>query len=374
MLIITFIILLLYLILIGALIFGFDKVDHFELKDLEPKTKFSMVIPFRNEAEQLPTLLRSLNNLNYPKTFFEIIFIDDDSVDDSVQIIESQLNSTSLDFRILMNNAVTQSPKKEAITKAIQKAKHQWILTTDADCILPKYWLDSFDCFIQKNNGSLIVGPVAYTKCDTFLKRFQLLEFLSLQATTIGGFGLGIPFLCNGANLCYQKDLFNELKGFVGNTHISSGDDIFLLQKAVQKNRNKVRFLKNEHAIVQTTPQSNFKNLVSQRIRWAAKTTNYNSVFGKMTGIIVFSMNGLLLCLPLFYIAQLISVKALGLIFLIKFCVDFLLIFKSARFFNQEEYLKSYLRSSFLYPLFSVYIVISSVFKGYKWKDRAYKK
>ncbi|MEY8850053.1 glycosyltransferase [Psychroserpens sp. XS_ASV72] len=374
MLIIIFIILLLYLVLIGALTFGFDKVDDFELKDLEAKTKFSIVIPFRNEAKQLPALLRSLSNLNYPQSFFEIILIDDDSEDDSVQIIESELNTTTLDVTILKNNPDKQSPKKEAITKAIQKAKYQWILTTDADCILPKYWLDSFDCFIQKNNGSLIVGPVAYTKSDTFLKRFQLLEFLSLQATTIGGFGLGIPFLCNGANLCYHKNLFYELKGFEGNTHISSGDDIFLLQKAVQNNKNEVQFLKNEHAVVYTIPLSNFKDLVSQRIRWAAKTSNYNSVFGKMTGIIVFSMNGLLICLPLFYIAQLISAKALTLILLIKFSIDFLLLFKSARFFNQEEYLKSYIQSSFLYPFFSVYVAISSVFKGYKWKDRAYKK
>jgi cellulose synthase/poly-beta-1,6-N-acetylglucosamine synthase-like glycosyltransferase len=312
--------------------------------------------------------------LNYARHKFELLFVDDDSEDNSVELIRRKLSKTTIDFSIITNEQHSNSPKKDAITKAISQSKYEWIVTTDADCILPKYWLDSFDCFIQKNNTKFIVAPVTYFKATSFLKRFQLLDFLSLQGVSIGAFGIQKPILCNGANLAYTKALFLELEGFKGNSDISSGDDIFLLQKALPKYSDKIHYLKAESAIVQTAPQHNVKNLVSQRVRWAAKTSSYNSLFGKLTGIIVFLMNGFLVCSPLLLLANFITYKTLVYTFIIKFGIDFLLLFKTARFFNQESYLASFVFSSFIYPFFSVYVVFISVFKGYKWKDRAYSK
>lgn len=375
MLIIIFIITLAYLLLIGSLVYGFDKVSHFTLEDTSAQTQFSVVIPFRNEAENLPQLLKSISELNYPKALFEISFVDDDSTDDSVTIIEAFLgNSKSIDFSILKNDRLTNSPKKDAITTAINKAKYDWIVTTDADCELPNYWLDIFDDYICKNNAKVLVAPVTYCAASSFFERFQLLDILSLQGATIGGFGIQKPFLCNGANLAYRKAFFNIINGFDGNFNIASGDDIFLLEKAIKQDKKSVHYIKNEKLIVKTKAQPNFKTLKSQRIRWAAKTTSYTNAFGKLTGFLVLLMNALLVCIPILYLLQIISLKALVYTFIIKFLIDFLLLFKSARFFNQEHYLSSYLFSSLIYPFFSVYIAFVSMFKGYKWKGRAYHK
>ncbi len=239
---------------------------------------------------------------------------------------------------------------------------------------MPKYWLKSFDNFIQKNNTKLLVAPVCYFGIDTYLKRFQTLDFISLIGSTIGGFGIGKPFLCNGANMAYRKDLFIELKGFEGNMHISSGDDIFLLEKAIKQYPNDVHFLKTDLAIVKTKPQADLKSLISQRIRWAAKTSSYKNNFGKITGLLVLIMNASIICCLLFAFIGIISPKFLGYIFVVKISTDFLLIYKTARFLDQEEYLSTYLLSSFIYPFFSVYIATLSIFSGYKWKGNYYKK
>ena len=366
-----------YLILIGYLIVGFDKIKRFALKDIPAKTKFTVVIPFRNEAEKLPMLLKSISELNYPKALFEIIFIDDESEDHSVEVIKTISKKVRIEetlISIIKNERKTKSPKKDAITAAILKAKHKWIITTDADCVLPKFWLDSFDEFIQQEDCELIVAPLTYSKSDNFLERFQLLDILSLQGSTIGGFGISRPFLCNGANLAYKKSLFNDLNGFDGNTDIASGDDIFLLEKAVLKHKSKVRYLKCEHAIVTTQPESTWKNLKHQRMRWAAKTSAYKNWFGKFVGIIIFLMNGGLMVFGLMTLIGIIKWKVFFYILIIKFAIDTLLLFKTALFFNQKESLKSYPLSFFLYPLFSVYIVFISVFKTYKWKGRPYTK
>ena len=88
MIIFSITITLFYLFLIGSFIYGFDKIKIFMKEDLPSKTKFSIVIPFRNEAENLPSLLKTIQYLNYPKELFEVIFIDDGSKDQSWSIIE----------------------------------------------------------------------------------------------------------------------------------------------------------------------------------------------------------------------------------------------------------------------------------------------
>lgn len=367
---------LIYLILIASFIYGYDKIEVFTLKDLKPRTKFSVIVPFRNEEEHLPALLESISKLKYPKDLCEFIFVDDASEDGSRNVLDSYRlhRDTQTDISILENVRKTNSPKKDAITLAISQAKYDWIVMTDADCVLPKFWLDSFDEFIQIKQPEFIVAPVTYSALNTFLNRFQLLDVLSLQGSTIGGFGIHKPFLCNGANLAYTKQLFNSVNGFIGNDTIGSGDDIFILEKVLNVHPQKVKFLKCERAIVTTLPQPSFDSLISQRIRWAAKTGSYRNLFGKLVGIIVFLMNGGLLVFTLMTLTGIITFKSLLYILIIKFGIDFLLIYKSADFLNQKEVLRTYFFAFLLYPFFTFYVVFASVFRGYKWKGRDYSK
>jgi cellulose synthase/poly-beta-1,6-N-acetylglucosamine synthase-like glycosyltransferase len=373
MILIALIITLFYVAIIGSFVFGFDKVKEFSLKDIPAKTKFTVIVPFRNETEHLPLLLKSITELNYPKNLFEIIFVDDESNDSSVKRIEKFISKFNNEAKIISNIRKTQSPKKDALSSAIELASYEWIVTTDADCVLPKYWLDTFDCFIQSHDTKYIVAPITYSKANSFFERFQILDFLSLQGATIGGFGIKKPFLCNGANLAYKKSFFYKIGGFEGNTNIASGDDIFLLEKAIKSDPKSVQYLKNLNATVKTLPEPNLKSLISQRKRWAAKTSNYSNLFGKLTGISVLFMNAFIICMMMITAAGIVQPKVFIYTFIIKFCLDFLLLFKTVRFFNQEQYLLSYLFSSIFYPFFSVYVAFASIFKGYEWKGRTFR-
>jgi cellulose synthase/poly-beta-1,6-N-acetylglucosamine synthase-like glycosyltransferase len=374
-------IVIVYLIFIVGFIYGFDKVKDFELQDLKPKTKFSIIIPFRNEAENLPKLLVSILNLNYPKSMFEIILVDDDSKDGSVEVIQNVLDTsrkkrdTRTDvIKLIKNNRTSNSPKKDAISSAIAIAKHDWIITTDADCVLPKYWLDTYDECIQTNQPNCIVAPVTYNDGGSFLKRFQILDVLSLQGATIGGFGLKIPFLCNGANFGYKKSIFQSVNGFSGNENLASGDDIFLLEKFKKANSKKVFYLKSDKAIVTTKPVSTLNTLIQQRLRWASKTSRNPNWFSKLVGLVIFLGNlACIAVLPLLFF-KFIPTRIVIALLVIKFSIDFLLLFKTSRFFKQENVLFSYIWSCLIYPFFSVYIVVLSLFKPYKWKGRTFKK
>lgn len=374
MVIISICVAILYLALMLAFTIGFDKVKDFFLSDGTSKTKFSVVIPFRNEAENLPQLLKSLNTLNYPKHLFEVILADDDSDDDGISIITETIETSQLNIRIIKNHRASGAPKKDAIVTAIQHAKFDWVITTDADCVLPKFWLDSFDAFIQYKNPVCIVAPVTYSEENTFLSRFQLLDLFSLQGATIGGFGINKPFLCNGANFAYTQSVFKDVNGFEGNMNISSGDDIFLLEKIVKKHPNAVHYLKCEKVIVTTKPQATWQELIQQRIRWAAKTSAYNNWFGKLVGISVLLMNLSIVLLPLLSLIGFFNIKIWVYLLVIKLNIDFLLLYKTSAFFNQRRAFRSFLTSFFVYLFFSVYVGYLSLFKSYTWKERTFKR
>ncbi|WP_375235041.1 glycosyltransferase [Winogradskyella sp.] len=379
---ICIIIILIYLILIGWLNNGFNKIKDFKLQDLKPKTKFSIVIPFRNEAENLTALLKSIDNLNYPNSHFEVILVDDESEDTSVEIINKVLDTFRQKSRntrtdiitIINNNRTSDSPKKDAITSAIKIAKYNWIITTDADCTLPKYWLDSYDEFIQTNNTLAIAGPVKFTGLSSFFTRFQILDSLSLQGATIGSFGIKKPLMCNGANFAYSKKGFEQVNGFEDNNRIASGDDVFLLQKLSEKDISKIHFLKSENAIVTTRVTNGFTEYLQQRLRWASKTTNYKYWFPKFLGLIVLLTNLVMVSVIPLYILEILQGKTAVLLFLIKFSIDLLLIFKTARFYKQESVLLSYVFASFIYPFITIYITAILPFLSFKWKGRTFKR
>lgn len=367
-----------YLILMIALIYGWQQIPEFSPDFSPAETGFSIIIPFRNEAENLPVLLDSLAKLQYPFEKFEILFVNDASEDDSVKICrEFQQQHPQLSLKILENNRQSNSPKKDAITTAIEQAEFEYILTTDADCIMPKLWLQTFNDFVQKNDYSLIAGPVSlYSpfqkgKAKPF-RAFEELDVLSLQAAGAGAFGIGQPFMCNGANLCYSKKAFLAVDGFSGNDKIASGDDVFLLQKFQQK-EYRTAFLKSRDAIVQTKPQGNFYALISQRVRWAAKAPAYTSLFSKFAGAIVLLMNAGLLLGAILALMEIWNYYPVLIIFLLKFNFDFALLYLSAKFFKREQVLRSYFWSSMAYPFFSTYVALKSLVSGYEWKGRKFR-
>lgn len=363
-----------YIICILAFVIGFDKVQEFKRTITSEKTAFSVIIPFRNEAEHLPKLLKSISHLVYSKDLVEFIFVDDDSSDNSVEIIVKFFTNTQNDISIINNKRTSNSSKKDAITIAISQAKNNWIVTTDADCELPENWLKTIDAFIQENNCNMIVAPVSYSCNPSFLHQFQQLDFMSLQASTISGFGLEIPFLANGANFIYRKDIFEKLNGFDGNTSIASGDDIFLLEKFLHFYKQKVQYLKSKEAIVKTFPVNSFPELIQQRVRWASKTANYKLVIGKLIGVIVLAGNTILAIAPLLLFFRILSFQTFVSYFLLKLFFDYLLLEKMANFESKKIDFTTYFKSSIVYPYVTLLIVVKSLFSEYQWKERTFRK
>ena len=128
------------------------------------------------------------------------------------------------------------------------KAKNEWIITLDADVLPAENWLLNIVAYQEKCPSDLLICPVKIADSGTFFGQFQQFEFATLIASGAGAAKIGIPILCNGANLAFRKSqwLKNEHKLHFDEV---SGDDVYLLQ-SVKKSHGAVRFLKSTQALV----------------------------------------------------------------------------------------------------------------------------
>ena len=150
MIYLAFFISLLYGFLILYLSKGIDRLKNTSIDHDSTVNSFSILIPFRNEELSLPILLKSVIALDYPTTQFEIILINDASSDSSESIVKHfKMEHPKLNMTLINNDIVKGSPKKNAIKKGITMAAYDWIITTDADCIVPESWLRIFDAMIK---------------------------------------------------------------------------------------------------------------------------------------------------------------------------------------------------------------------------------
>jgi cellulose synthase/poly-beta-1,6-N-acetylglucosamine synthase-like glycosyltransferase len=280
------------------------------------------------------------------------------------------LRVASYGFRvsIVVNERLSNSPKKDAIQTAIKNSKFDWIITTDADCLVPENWLLDLNNYIQNTKKEMVCGAVFFKKESNFLNDFQQIEMISLQAATIGSFDFNLAFMCNGANFAYSKSFFQQLNGFEGNEKVASGDDVFLLQKAVKNFPDEVGFLLKKDFKIITKSAESWSQLFQQRVRWAGKSKAYSSGFGKFVALTVFSAN---LAFIISLLLLFFGVFEMIILLLLKVISDLLLANQTAQFYKIK--MKNTLLTALVYPFFSSAVAFYSLFGKYEWKGRSFK-
>jgi len=352
-----------YAVLIIGAVVGIKRKPEQELNAENSALSFSILIPFRNESSNLSELIKSLEKVNYNKSNFELIFINDHSTDH----FENSFSEVEKKFNFKLLHLTDKEGKKNALLKGIEACSNNYVLTIDADCIVPENLLSSYASIITEKDYDLIIGSVVLESSNKFVQQFQSLDFLAMQGVGLGWANHNQAFLCSGANLCYKKSVFDKLQPFNGHQMLASGDDLFTLMKFKEHQMNMGT---NLEAVVIASSHSSWKSLFLQRKRWLSKNTFIKDLFFKLVSITVFLTNlslALLVVLSIFKIAYL---EILFIFFTIKFLLDYLLLYRISYQFNVVVCWRSILKISFLYPWLLVVIFLVNFSKSNEWKER----
>lgn len=334
-------------------------------------TRVSVIIAARNEEEHIGKTLDALLSQHYPNQLLEVIVINDHSDDRTAEIVSSYGEAVKLiNF---LDPTKINSYKKAAIAQAIEEAKGDVIITTDADCLMDKEWLLTMVQFYEANRYKMISGPVCYHEEAIFFEKLQSTEFLFLIGMGASTIGNRRPTTCNGANLLYEKSVFFEVGGFDGIDKKASGDDELLLHKISALYPDKIGFLKSQKAFVKTYAKPSLLDFISQRKRWASKGTSYRDPKIILMGILLWLFNVSLLAGIVYSVFNFDYFPFFILILMIKCICDYSVITPMLQFAEKLQFRKFIPVLSLVHVLYLVYIGIAGNTGSYNWKGRKVK-
>lgn len=338
-----------------------------ELNESGELKSVSILIPFRNEAENLNVLLNSLSQLEYPTNLLEVILVNDHSEDGFKEVIRSF--EKNFPFKIKVLSLPPQlSGKKSAITAGIKHSNSEIILTSDADCSFPKDWVQKMQTPFEISHIQLVSGNVVFNS-DNFLSRIFQMEFAPLIGVGAVSIELGNPTMANGANLAFRKATFEKLDPYSDNISIPSGDDVFLLQKIKAEYPNGIFYQKE--AVVETQAPKDFKSFYKQRKRWAAKWSATSSLIDSLPALAVWSFHLIYITAIVFSIisSQFLILLPVVLLKIISEGIFISLILKSQ---GKGFRLEAFTILQFFYSLYVLIFGFLANFGSYTWKERKY--
>ncbi len=343
-----------YLYLLFKIYYGLLKIRPYKPSDTT-ELFVSVIIACRNEEKRLPLLIGDVTSQDYNPEFFELIIVDDNSIDRSFEIAKGYTNIKNL--IVLKNKGIG---KKKAIRTGVEASSGSLIVTTDADCRMSKKWLKTIVFFYQENNPDMVICPVTLDSRRVFLNWFKELEFMSLQGITAGTAAGGNPVMCNGANLAFRKEVYNR---HADNLHdeLISGDDVFLLHN-IKKESGKIFWLESENVSVTTRSAPSWNSFLIQRARWISKIGSYSDIYTVILAIITF--------ITILYQMSMLIIGFFNINFLLIFFTafvlksipDFLVINNRAIHHKKKNLLWFFLPGEFIYPFYVIALLICYLF------------
>jgi len=344
------------------------------LNEKLPYEFISIIIPFRNEEANILASLKSIESQLYPKEKYEVIYVNDFSEDNSLELLASNIKKDNIRVLSVPEDFSKNAHKKRAIRYGIESAKGDIIVTTDADCIHDEEWLKSLVLSFDSVTG-FVSGPVEFEIDNGLFSEFQKLEFAGLVLCGAGLIGAGHPTICNAANIAYRKKVFDEVGGFKDQMNLSSGDDELLMQKIAKDSDFKVKFNIDKKAIVKTSANKTFGDFYQQRKRWASKGLFYSdkTLVLKLILIYLFYVGlAAQIFLGLFYYPHFLLSFFISI--LLKNIYEFRILVKGKTILFNNLQLKHFLAAEILQIPYLIVIGLVGAFGNYLWKARKVKR
>lgn len=359
-----------YIFIITHFYTAWNEITEWECDDsFKPNTFVSILIPFRNEENDIQACVESVLKSQFPKSSYEIIAIDDHSEDHGAEIVAG-INSTNLTMIHLRDYEV--QTKKEAIKVGVDKAKGKLVITLDGDCVVPRKWLRNIVSYYEYTGKSIIAGLVRVSGNKNSLEYFQVMDTCGTMGMHAAGIHNKTHYLSNGANLIFEKSLFEEIKPYESNSEFASGDDVFFINKVAEKDPSLIGVLKSIETTVETFAEKEWKSFWDQRKRWAGKSAAFSKgIYKWMTGSIWLFSLSILLNIILIPFTSSFSLFVLLMQLLIKGIMDYLYLMNMCKYFERSKSLKRFFPGLMIHIL---YVAIAGVYalvgSKYQWKGR----
>jgi cellulose synthase/poly-beta-1,6-N-acetylglucosamine synthase-like glycosyltransferase len=328
-----------------------------------------VIIAGRNEEDYIGACLESVLASDYPKDKFEILFVDDHSVDNTLAIVRSYEENSGGILKVLSapDKPHEMGSKKRALTSAIQKSSSGILVFTDADNRVSPGWIRGMVSQFSPDTGAVIGAaiPKAGGEQGSLLYR---LERMMVALTSASPVGWGFPGSACGQNLAMRREAFEQIGGYA-HSQVPSGDDDLTVQ-AIAMVGWKVRFATDPASVVLDERQPTLRAHKDATTRHQSVTRFYPMrwrllyLFSILSGVLIVS----LICFGLFKGSfPLFFWSSVGL----KVIIDSL----SLRTFTKPLEIRvsfaDYVAANLMLPLYQIIRPLFMLRSRYRWRNEA---
>ena len=255
----------------------------------------SIIIAARNEAENLRQFLPSV--LSQDRDVMEVIVVNDGSTDETAKVLYEFAEQFPVLRVIHMEKPMG---KKQALAHAIQSARYDLLLFTDADC-KPSSVRWASEMASRFTEGiEIVLGYGGYEKRKGWLNKLIQLDTAMIAARYAGFAIWGKPYMGVGRNLAYRKSLWDKIGGFSSHADLPYGDDDLFIMEAANKKNTAICF--DSIAFTYSVPKESIKEWFTQKTRHLHAGKRYKKSTAWMLGSeflfeALFWISGLVLCM-----------------------------------------------------------------------------
>ena len=232
--------------------------------NVEEQSGVSVVVCVHNERENIAALLSRLKEQRYHP--YEIVIADDRSTDGTYEYL-TDAPPSGPPVRVLRieQGPMGIQPKKYALTQAIQAARYDKLLLTDADCRpASSDWLRLMTHPLH-GPTQFVLGYSPYGYRSGWLNRFIRFETLHTGFLYIAAAVAGYPYMGVGRNLAYRKLFFLSQGGFHEHQAVVGGDDDLWVNHHATKSNTAV--VLNKDALSYSIPKACWSDYYYQKKR-----------------------------------------------------------------------------------------------------------
>ncbi|MGX8127056.1 glycosyltransferase [Clostridioides difficile] len=251
----------------GGYIFYFKNFNK-EVKKIDEYPMVSILVPAHNEAKVIGKTVESLLLLNYPKDKMELIVINDNSSDNSKDILEDIKNKyNNYNFTIINTDNLTGGKgKSNALNIGYTISKGEFIAVYDADNTPDRNALRYLiQTIVMDDELGAVIGKFrTRNKNKNLLTKFINIETLSFQWMSQAG-RWELFNLCTipGTNFILRKSIIEEIGGWDSKAIAEDTEISFRIYKLGYKIK-----LVPQSITWEQEPET-VKVWIKQRTRWA---------------------------------------------------------------------------------------------------------
>jgi glycosyltransferase involved in cell wall biosynthesis len=173
--------------------------------------KFSLITTLYNESDNILKFLDSYKNQT--RYADEFIIVDGGSSDGTIKLITNYANENSnLNIKLIVDKTCSKKyisgPVAKGRNVAIQNTKYDYIVVTDAGCILDQYWYEEIIKPFEDNCVDVVSGWYEANITNEFQQQFSDIMMPKLETIDRK------KFLPSSRSLAFKKSCWKKVGGY----------------------------------------------------------------------------------------------------------------------------------------------------------------